>query len=403
MNILLVCNKPPYPAKDGTSVALKVTIASLLALNCKVTALIMNTPKHKMSLSDIPLEIRGKANLELIEVNTDYNVVGLLKNWLFSGLPFHVERFTNENFRLQLIGLLQNNRFDVVQLEGLYMTAYLEDVKKHSSAKIALRAHNLEQEIWYRLAEQEPNFLKKIYLKSLAKRHETYEWKYLKGDYYDGIVSVSDRDAERMRKEGVKIPIYVATYSIDISNIQAKEGIVPEPYSVFFIGAMDWIPNLDGVKWFVENIWDKIRAKHPTVKCYIAGRNMPSDFLPHKDEKEGIIKVGEVEDAQAFMQEKGVMVAPLLTGGGIRIKIIEGMALGKAIVTGSLAMEGNPATDKKEVWIADNEADFAQGVCTLLENPALASKIGQDAAVFAQNRFNNRKMTERLLDFYQQL
>lgn len=401
MKVLLLCNKPPYPARDGTSVALKVTTNSFRNEGVEVVLLVMNTFKHSMTTQDIPEEIRGKVEIDFLPVDIRIKPLQALKNLLFSKDPYHIERFDDAEYRKRMLGLIAKHNFDVIILEGLYMTAYLDDIRKHSNAKVVLRAHNLEQEIWFRLAENETNPLKKWYLNSLAQRHKAYEWAHLKGQYYDAIVSVSDRDVNTMRKEGVTLPIFTATYSIDLGDLPQPVEQEADPYSVFFIGALDWVPNMEGMEWFVKEVWDKVRAKHPQVKLYVAGRNMAPDFLFPEKEKNNIIKIGEVENAHTFCLEKGVMIVPLLSGGGIRIKIIEGMALGKAIVTSSLALEGNPATDNENICLADTPQAFADKVCELLENVPLRHAIGKNAAVFARNRFHNQTMTRNLLSFLQ--
>lgn len=400
--ILMLCNKPPYPARDGASVVMKVAIQSFLDCGCRLTVLCMDTPKHKLDRTQIPSRIQDRFEIESVAVDTDFGLFGLLKNLFFSRLPFHIERFTKPDFGETLVGILQSQQFEVVLLEGLFLCGYLPLIRQHSQAKVVLRAHNLEHEIWYRLAQSTRNPLKKLYLNHLAKRLERYEWDKLTSLFFDGISCLSTRDHDLMRAKGVKLPIEVAEMSIDISEIQTANTAPAEAYSVFFIGALDWLPNLEGLDWFFGSVWGLIRQKHPDVKCYVAGRSMPPDFLLNR-EKEGIIRMGEVSDARAFMQQKGVMIVPLLSGGGIRIKIIEGMAMAKAIVATTLALEGNPAHHLQEVCVADSPQDFATAVCALLENPKRAEALGQQAQGFAQERFNNRKMTERMLAFFGKL
>lgn len=401
MRILFLCLKPPYPAYDGASVVMKVNIQSFIDAGCQVSALVLSTQKHKGSLQDIPLNVKEKAHFYFVEIDTSFGLWGVAKNLLFSTLPFHVERFDKKIIHDKLSQILKENTFDVIQLEGLYLTTYVPTIRALSKATIVYRAHNLEQEIWLRQAETATHFLKKKYLQNLAQRHESYEWACLKGGYYDAITTLSPRDEAVMRQNGVSLPILTASFGVDISHIKIDTSILPEKDTIFFLGAMDWQPNIDAVEWFVAEVWDKIRVKYPQWKFYIAGRNMKSDFLAHKNEKDNIFKVGEVVDAQVFMQEKNIMIVPLLAGGGIRIKLIEGMAMGKAIVASSIALEGNPATDKQEVLIADNAVDFANAVCYLIENPDFAQKLAQNAQIHARHHFDNAKLARDLLAFYE--
>ncbi|MBX7241386.1 MAG: glycosyltransferase family 4 protein [Bacteroidia bacterium] len=401
MKILMVCIKPPFPAKDGASVVMKVSIQSLVEEGHDVSVILMSTQKHTMNESDIPTEFRGKVHFEIVQVNTAFTQWGLLKNYLFSRQPFHAERFNIPDFRKRLENLLQSRSFDIIQLDGLYMAEYLDTIRRHSKAKIVLRAHNLEQEIWYRMRANEKNLLKKIYLKSLADRHQEYEWGILNREELDGIVCLSARDARMMKEAGVSKPVIVAEYSIDVSEMGKKNPFPGEvKYPVFFIGSMDWTPNIEGVNWFLNEVWDRVRLRFPDLIFYIAGRNMPEGFA---EGIRGVRVIGEVEDAHEFMASGGVMLAPLLTGGGIRIKIIEGMAMAKPVVATTLAMEGNPAKNGVEVLIADSPVAFAEGVILLLQNHDIARKMGVAAREFSLNYFNNKNITLKVLSFYHNL
>ena len=400
MRILFICQKPPYPASDGASVVMKVNIESFIDAGCEVSALILSTQKHAGSLQDIPLKIREKAHFYFAEIDTSFGILGVAKNLLFSHLPFHVERFDKKEVHEKLKEILAENNFDIIQLEGLYLTSYVPTIRTFSQAKIVYRAHNLEQEIWRRQAEKESHFLKKIYLKNLTKRHESYEWACLKGHFYEAITTLSPRDEAVMCENRVTLPILTASFGVNMGDLKIDNAIFPEKDSLFFLGAMDWQPNIAAVEWFVAEVWDKIRTKHPQLKCYIAGRNMNPIFLAHKNEKDNIFKIGEVPDAHLFMQSKNIMIVPLLAGGGIRIKLIEGMALGKAIVASSIALEGNPARNRQEVLIADSPNDFAAAVCELIEKPDFAHKLAKNAQIHARQHFDNKVLADKLLHFY---
>ncbi len=401
MKILMVCIKPPFPPKDGASVVMKVSIQSLVDEGHTLSVILMSTQKHTMNASDIPPEFREKVHFEIVQVNTDFTLWGLLRNYVFSQRPFHAERFNIPAFRDRLEALLKKETFDIIQLDGLYLAEYLDTIKRNSDAKVVLRAHNLEQEIWRRMKENEKNPFKKIYLGSLADRHFGYEWNLFKRKELDAIVCLSARDARTIKEAGIIKPLIVAEYSIDVSEMKEK---VPSygaiKYPIFFIGSMDWIPNIEGVNWFLKEIWGKINLQFPDLIFYIAGRNMPQWFA---EGIKGVKVLGEVEDAHQFMSEGGIMVAPLLTGGGIRIKIIEGMAMGKPVVATALAMEGNPAKNGVEVLIADSPAAFAEGIVVLLQNQEIAQKMGEAAREFALTYFNNKNITLKVLNFYQNL
>lgn len=400
MRILMICIKPPFPAKDGASVVMKVSLYSLVRQGHEVSVLLMSTQKHCMTDDDIPEDLKDKVKFYIVPVDTSYTLTRLMGNYLFSGLPFHAIRFNIPKFRTTITQVLNQNEFDLIQLDGLYLTEYLDTIYANSKAKIIFRAHNLEQEIWERMYQNERRLPQKYYLKSLARRHKKYENKVLNDPKISGIICLSGRDARIMKESGVQTPMIVAEYSIDISEISEKKYNTPVQYPLFFIGSMDWTPNIEGINWFLDKVWENVRKKLPGITFCLAGRNMPKGYAANR---EGIIVMGEVEDAYLFMAQGGIMIAPLLTGGGIRIKIIEGMAMGKPVIATRLALEGNPAQNGSEVIIADTPAAFADSVVLLVNNPEVAQKIGEDAQKFTLSYFDNKSITEKVLDFYRNL
>ncbi len=168
--------------------------------------------------------------------------------------------------------------------------------------------------------------------------------------------------------------------------------------SVFHIGALDWMPNQEGLLWFFENVWGKILEKHPDLLFYLAGRNAPPHFkvLPYPN----VVYTGEVDNAYDFIRSKAVMIVPVLSGSGMRIKIIEGMALGKAIVTTSIGTEGIATTHGSDIFISDDPEEFARYVCSLIEDRNFCLKIGENASKFVKSRYDNYIITSSLVRLF---
>ncbi len=171
-----------------------------------------------------------------------------------------------------------------------------------------------------------------------------------------------------------------------------------EPKSLFFIGRLDWKPNEEGLWWFVKNVWPNIIKKYPELKFYIAGRNMDSAIK--KLNSKNIIALGEVEDAIEFMNSKSIMICPLFSGSGMRVKIIEAMALGKTIISTSIGAEGIPCTHDENILLADTASEFEKTILKCIEDTSLCSKIGENAYSFANRNYGNKETTEKLIKFY---
>ena len=162
------------------------------------------------------------------------------------------------------------------------------------------------------------------------------------------------------------------------------------------------MPNQEGLKWFLENVGEKVHGQFPDLKFHIAGRNIDSFPFPSGRDRDGLYIVGEVENAYDFMNSKGIMIVPLLSGSGIRVKIIEGMALGKTIISTSLGAEGIPCKDGQNILIADTPEAFAEKIAKCINEKMFFSIVGDNAHQFAKQRFSSREVASKLLEFFRQ-
>lgn len=396
MRILFLTNKAPYPPKDGGSIASFGMINAFAESGHQVCVMAMNTKKHHISPFDIPEEIKAKILFYLIEVPAKINTPDLLKNFVFSTLPYTAERFISKTYRRKLASLLQNQEFDIVQLEGLYLCPYIPTIRKYSKAIIAYRSHNIEHEIWNRTAANARG-IKRLYLKNLTNRIKTFETKQL--NRYDLLVSITQRDLEHLQELGNKKPAVSIPAGFDFT--EDAEVDLGFEQNLFFIGALDWTPNQEGLIWFIDKCWPIILEKNPKAILKIAGRNAPV-WLIEKFNQKNIAYLGEIESAKLYIQHNGIMIAPLLSGSGMRVKIIEGMLYQKAIVTTSIGCEGIDLTNKKEIYIADKPKKFVKYVLELLNDRQKVIEVGLNAYNFVKVKYDNKKLIEKLLDFYKQ-
>lgn len=397
MKILQIANKFPYPARDGGSIATLSLARSLAGNGHEVTVLAMNTSKHFSDTASIPAELSAVIRFISVPVDTDIHIFHLVRNFLFSAWPYNAERFISAAFSKSLEGLLRETTFDVILLEGLYLAPYLPLIRRCSAAKVAMRAHNIEHEIWERTARQQQG-PRRLYIRHLAGRIRRMEYRFL--NQYDAVLPITGRDSDKLKEMGCHLPMQVVP-----TGIQAEE-FVPDPSamefpSVFHIGALDWMPNQEGISWFLGNVWEKVLNQFPEVKFYLAGRNAPAHFRTLKDPN--MIFLGEVSDAYALMNSKAVMIVPILSGSGMRIKIIEGMAMQKAIVTTSIGTEGISTSHGENILIADEPEGFASCVCALLADRVKCIQMGESARKFVIDHYDNRSITKALTVFFTKL
>lgn len=398
MKILILTNKLPYPPKDGGSIATLKLGLSLSQLNNQVHLLAINTSKHFFDIREIPAEIKEKIEFHDVFINTRIRAYKALLNLLFSKKPYNAQRFENKNYSDKLNQLLSENNYDVIQLEGLYLTPYIPAIRKLSEALVVMRSHNVEYKIWEKQAALTSNILSKFYMKNLAKRIKKMELNAV--NQYDALLPISPIDAAVFQNAGCKIPMQVLPVGIEIEDY-IPDHTKQEFPSLFHIGALDWMPNTEGLSWFFNEVWPLLKEKHPALKFYLAGRNASEKFINSIHYKD-VIYMGEVDDAQHFIQQKSIMIVPLFSGSGIRIKILEGMALEKVIVSTSLGAEGIPVKDKKNILLANSREEFVEKINFVIADKKAFNAMSEQARIFVKENFDTFNLTNQLLSFYKQ-
>ncbi len=398
MNILQICNKVPFPPKDGGCIAMNNLTQGLINEGHSVKVLSVNTQKHFIDIEKLPPGYRSKTNIEVVFIDTRVKIAAAFFN-LFTNKSYNIQRFHSIPFEKKLIEILKSQTFDIIQIEGLYVSMYLNIIRKHSKAKIVLRAHNIEYQIWEHATKLAKNPLKKAYLSLLTKRLKKYELSSLQA--FDAIACITKKIEEHYKNAGFLKPMETFSFGIDFDNKFENTSVLEEYPSLFHIGAMDWQPNIEGINWFLNTVWDKLHEKHPDLKIYLAGRNMSAEIKQLN--KTNVIIVGEVENAHQFMQSKSIMIVPLHSGSGMRIKIIEGFMLGKTIVTTSLGVEGIDCENNINCLIANNASEFAKAISKCISDKLFCNEIGKNAKILAQQQYNNSDICKRLTEFYEKL
>jgi glycosyltransferase involved in cell wall biosynthesis len=394
MRALILCNKFPYPSTDGSSIAIMRMIDTLLAANIEVSLFSLNTKKHYKDTTALTKAYADKLNITSVDVLTDITASNTLAN-LLSGQPFHVSRFYVSDVSDKLKNLLEKEQFDIVQFEGVFMGPYLELVRKHSNSKCVLRPHNIEYKIWERFIKSEKNNLKSLYLQLQTRRLKKYELEII--PQFDGIVPISDADKKYIESFAKK-PILTIPCATDLNKYKEAPS---EKANFFHIGAMDWMPNVSGMEWFLDEVWPLVLSKLPQATFNLAGRDMPDSLMTHS--QSGVSVIGEVESAETFYKQNGILVVPLLSGSGIRIKIIEGLSYGKAIVSTTIGAMGINLKTNENIIISDSPEDFANSMVKLYEDKAFRLKLGENARTTAQQKFDVNALGTQISEFYNRL
>lgn len=400
MNILLICNKSPWPPDEGGPIAMNAMVEGLIDAGHNVKVLAINSNKYSVDVNRIPVNYREKTKIELVYIDLSVKAFPALVN-LLKGKSYHVQRFITPDFSITLENILKKNSFDIVQLETLFIAPYIPLIRKHSMALIFLRAHNVEHLIWERVSNGEKNILKRLYLKHLAATLKDFELNALKK--VDGVIAITPVDANFFSQYIDKIKVISIPFGIQptLINKYHESNEQRERKNVLFhLGSMNWMPNIEGIRWFLNEVWPEVKRKHPDLQFHLAGRQMPKWLYEYTDEQTLID--GEIPNAIEYMKSNAIMVVPLFSGSGIRIKIIEGMLAGCAIITTTIGAEGINYSNGEHLLIADDKQEFIACIDMLVQNKELSKKIGNNASSFIGEHHDNSKLIKQLETFYSQ-
>ena len=398
MKVLQLCIKPPYPPVDGGTMAMDSVTQGLLREGCEMKVLTMETDKHPLHADRLSEAYREATGIESVYVDLRVKPLPAAVAML-CGESYHVKRYVSAAFAERLKAVLQSGEFDIVHVESIFLTPYVPLIRRYSSAPVVLRAHNVEHLIWRQVAQSTRHGLRRWYLKHLSLTLRAYEIEHLND--YDGVVCITRPDADYFRQNGCRRPVTVVPFGVEKGERGNEKGETSLPLSLYHIGAMDWLPNREGVTWLLEQVWPVVHHAVPQAHLYLAGRKMPERW--RKARIDGVTVVGEVPDATAFIADKQINVVPLRSGSGIRVKIIEAMSAGKAVVTTTVGAQGIDATDGEHLLIADTPEQFATQIQRLLDDSDYCRRVGEAAARLVDEQYNVGRLTKRLLEFYEGL
>jgi glycosyltransferase involved in cell wall biosynthesis len=393
MKFLQICQKPPLPLTDGGCIAFHALTTGLLQAGHHVKVFTLFTDKHDFKPESMPEEYVLKTDIEGVYVDTKMNLVDVYCNFMTRD-AYNLSRFFSVDVDIRLTRLLQKEKYDCIILESIFTTPYLSTIRSNVNTKVILRSHNIEHQIWNKLALGEKNIFKRIYLSYLSKKlykAEIEAWRSV-----DGIACISYDDLQFTRALSQK-PSYLLQVAMPV---QSPVEMVEQKLKAYHIGSMDWLPNLEAINGFIENTLPAVLREFPEFEFHIAGRKMPTSFYDKKTP--GIVSWGEVESAESFARNFQIMLVPLQSGSGIRIKILEAFAMGIAVISTKQGIRGLDVEDRKEYYNAETPEEWVNALREL-KNPEERNRIGKNAQIFMEESYSNTKIIHPLVQFIKSL
>lgn len=387
MKILQLCHKPPFPPNDGGTKAMHANTVALQKLGYEVHVLTIETPKHPVLWQDLEGDYIHQTDFTAYFENTTPSKFDALQAFLFNE-NYHLQRFNIPEFHALIQKKLADTTYNAIWLESLYVANYISTIRNsNKKTPIILRAHNVEYKLWSnRLNEY--NFPSSLFIKLFNKKLEKAEKEAY--NKVNGIAAISEVDAVSIINNSGSVPVYTLPYFVNERSTQLNSKKIAFGY----LGALDWEPNIQGVLWLVKHVWPKVKQVLTNTELYIAGRNM--DDRIKNIQQDGVVILGEVENADEFISSVNVLTVPLFSSSGIRIKLIEAFASKKAVVASTPAINGLSNDASKACLVADDAKTFAESMIELTTNTSKRINLQEKAFIYYQNNYSEQLYLDRL-------
>lgn len=321
--------------------------------------------------------------------------LGYLANF-FAPLPYSLSKYCRPEVARHLREVLAAERYDIILCDFVNAAGV---VPFDLGIPVVLFTHNVEAMIWKRHWEVAANPIWKFVFKREYEKMRAAELGYLRRSTQ--VLTVSDTDATFFAKDISPARITTIPTGVDIDYFQPAGG--EEPDSVVFTGSMDWMPNEDGILYFVKEILPLIRQQRPAAKLWVVGRKPGRSIRALAESDPGIQVTGRVKDIRPYIAKGSVYVVPLRVGSGTRLKIFEAMAMGKAVVSTTIGAEGLPVTSGSDIVLADEPNRFADEVCRLLDSAEDRKRIGDVARRLVGEKYSWAAVARHLENVLQPL
>ena len=394
MKILVLAKQCPYPLDDGASIAIHLLSKGLVEAGATVDLLAFNTLKHRYEGDLARRELSHYGSIELVDLDNRPSMIGAALNML-TNESYHVSRFRSAEMELKLSTTLPNQAYDIVQIESSHLLIYYDLIRTYHSGKIILRAHNVEHQIWLRYQAQLDRKILSAYHRIQANRLRKIEEQYIAK--MDGIMAVSEVDQAYFKL--LNQHAFVVPIGLDVLPSTSEESQAVSSPRFGFIGSMDWAPNQEGLQWLLDRV---LTQTNSDVQIVLAGRNFESAKLDIPNHL-NIEILGEIESTSTFWDQVDVLMVPLFSGSGTRVKIIEAFTHQKLVLTTAIGIEGIPATDGEHAVIRDGEGAWHEAINTIMDNWSTYTAIKLNGRQLAENNYEYGRVGAAAMKIYRQL
>jgi len=411
VKILWLSHLVPYPPKGGVlqrSYNLVRELAKyhevdLLAFNQK-PMLLTHYPDVATGLADARVHLGEFCHrVEFLELPVDKSRYG--RQWialksLFTR-PYNINWLVSDEYGNRLRQWLAEAQYDLVHFDTISFAPYLPLLP--AGMATALDHHNIESPMLIRRAEMEKNLLKKFYFWQEGVRLRRYEANHC--PQFSTNITCSDLDTERLLEISPQCDAQTIPNGVDIDYFKPSEEGNPGEENgelrLIFVGRLNWYPNAQAVNYIAEVLWPLLKKRWPDIKFDIIGASPPAAAKELATKDPNFIVHGFVDEMRTYMANASVYVCPITDGGGTKLKMLDALAMGKAIVADPIACEGIAVTEGVNVLLASDPAAYVQRIAEFVDSPEKRSAFGRAARELIESQYSYAAIGRELATLYE--
>jgi polysaccharide biosynthesis protein PslH len=391
VNILVISAQFPYPPRSGFAMRV-YQLTRQLARENRVTVLSYAGMQERDGATALAQELPVRT-VQRERTTTGVKRAAQMAS-LISKRPYSCRDVHSRRFQQAIDDLCANETFDVIQLESSLLYAF----NFPQGPRLVLDEHNIEYEVFQRMCDGERSMARRLFNRVECARFRRFEER--SWEQADGCIVTSEREARILSARGVKTPLAVVPNGVDLEYFRPSPHEF-EPNTLVFNGILTYRPNLDAAYHLIDDIWPRVLDRCPDAQLTLVGRAYPAEL--RNLSRPGVTITGEVPDIRPYLEQAAVVGVPIRMGGGTRLKVVEGLAMGKAMVSTSLGCEGVAVRDGEHLLIGDDADTFAARVVELFRDPAAGAQLGRAGRALVERDYSWSLAGERIEALYERV
>lgn len=377
LELLMVVPTVPYPAIWGYAQRC-FQLARQLSRRHRVTLVCHSLADQASDVADLAEHVHEVVAVRQRPTTSWLRRLDQLRS-ICSQEPYHSSGSRTSAMQETVDELVRSRHIDAVIIESSQMGW----LRVPPDVPVYVDEHNIESELLERMAHSERSALRRSFYQLEHRRYQRHEdavW-----DRSAGCAATSRRDASMIRSRRPGLPVAVVPNGVDTEQFSPSSG-EPVPNRLVFTGLLDYRPNYDGIRWFLDEVYPLVQRTHPSVELQVVGHGSPEILRALR--RPGVEVTGRVPDLRVHLDQAAVAVVPLRIGGGTRLKVVEAMSMGRAIVSTTLGAEGIDVVHDEQILLADTAEDFAAAVVAVLDDPGRRMRLGTSARRLAVDQYS---------------